>query len=283
MGEVWGATVKRILIVGMHSYIGGSFKAHLAQYKDRYTVAEIAAKGLEPKADIFRGIDVVFCAVGIAHVKETPKNRHLYYDINRDLVIAIAKAAKEAGVKQFILLSSMSVYGLKVGHIRKDTVPHPVTAYGESKLQADEEIRGMESDGFRFACLRAPMVYGAGCRGNYPALRKFALMSPVFPDYGNQRSMVYIGNLCEFARECIDLERHGMFFPQNAEYVSTSRMVELIAQAHGKKIRLTKVFNAVLEAAPFALVKKVFGSLTYEHTDTVGKYGFEESIELTEE
>lgn len=275
--------MKRILIVGMHSYIGRSLRAYLEQYGDKYIVSEIAAKGLVPTADIFRGANVVFCAAGIAHVKETSKNRHLYYDINRDLVTAVAKASRDAGVKQFILLSSMSVYGLRVGHIRKDTEPQPVTAYGESKLQADEEIRKLESDGFRFACLRAPMVYGPGCRGNYQALRKFALRSPVFPDYENRRSMVYIGNLCEFVRECIDLERHGVFFPQNAEYVSTSRMVELIAQAHGKKIRLTKVFNAVLEAAPFALVKKVFGSLTYEHTDTVGKYGFEESIELTEE
>lgn len=275
--------MKRILIVGAHSYIGESFKMYLEQYPDKYSASEIATKGLKPTTDIFKGIDVIFCVVGIAHIKETSRNRHLYFDINRDLVVAIARAAKEAGVKQFILLSSMSVYGLKVGHIRKNTKPHPVTAYGKSKFQADEKIKKLERDTFRFTCLRPPMVYGHNCKGNYQMLRKFALKSPIFPDYGNQRSMIYIGNLCEFVKECIDFERRGLFFPQNAEYVNTSRMVELIAQEHGKKIKMTKFFNMMLRTVPIGLVKRVFGNLTYEHVDTIEKYGFEESIKLTEE
>lgn len=275
--------MKNVLIAGAQSYIGEAFKTFLMQYQDKYTVSEIATKGLKPTTDIFKGIDVIFCVVGIAHIKENSKNRHLYFEVNRDLVVAIARAAKEAGVKQFILLSSMSVYGLKVGHIRKNTKPHPVTAYGESKLQADEEIKKMESDSFKFTCLRTPMVYGRNCKGNYQALRKFALKSPIFPDYKNQRSMIYIGNLCEFIKECIDSERRGLFFPQNAEYTNTSRMVKLIAQEHGKKVKMTKVFNLMLKALPIGLVKKVFGNLTYEPVDMVEKYEFEESIKLTEE
>ncbi len=160
---------------------------------------------------MFKGVDAAFCVVGVAHIKETSKNRHLYFDVNRDLVISIARAAKEAGVKQFILLSSMSVYGLVVGHIRKNTKPHPVTAYGESKLQADDAIKKLEDDSFKFVCLRAPMIYGHNCKGNYQALRKFALKSPIFPDYENQRSMIYIGNLCLFVKECIDSEKQGLF------------------------------------------------------------------------
>lgn len=275
--------MKNVLIAGANSYIGESVKTYLMQYQDEYAVSEIDAKGLIPIADMFKGIDIVFCVVGIAHIKETSKNRHVYFEINRDLVVSIARAAKEAGVKQFVLLSSMSVYGLKVGHIRKNTRPHPVTAYGKSKFQADEEIKKLVSDNFKFVCLRTPMVYGHNCKGNYQALRKFALKSPIFPDYENQRSMIYIGNLCEFVKECIDLESQGLFFPQNAEYTNTSRMVELIAKEHGKKIKLTRIFNWMLKIIPIGLIKKVFGNLTYELVDTVGKYGFEESIKLTEE
>lgn len=275
--------MKNVLIAGANSYIGESVKTYLMQYQDEYAVSEIDAKGLIPTADMFKGIDIVFCVVGIAHIKETSKNRHVYFEINRDLVVSIARAAKEAGVKQFVLLSSMSVYGLKVGHIRKNTKPHPVTAYGKSKFQADEEIKKLVSDNFKFVCLRTPMVYGHNCKGNYQALRKFALKSPIFPDYENQRSMIYIGNLCEFVKECIDLESQGLFFPQNAEYTNTSRMVELIAKEHGKKIKLTRIFNWMLKIIPIGLIKKVFGNLTYELVDTVGKYGFEESIKLTEE
>ncbi len=275
--------MKKVLIAGANSYIGESFKSFLMRYQNEYTVSEIATKGLIPTASMFKGFDVIFCVVGIAHIKENFKNRQLYFEVNRDLVVSIAKAAKEAGVEQFILLSSMSVYGLKVGHIRKNTKPHPVTAYGEAKLQADEEIKKLESDDFKFVCLRAPMVYGHNCRGNYQALRKFALRSPIFPDYENKRSMIYIGNLCEFVKVCIDSERQGLFFPQNAEYTNTSRMVELIAREHGKKIKLTRVFNWILKAIPISLIKKVFGNLTYEPVDRVEKYGFEESIKLTEE
>lgn len=274
--------MKHILIAGAGSYIGDSFKEFLSQWPDEYKVDVIGTKGLDPKPEMFEGIDAIFCVAGIAHIKETSENRHLYFDVNRDLVVEIAKAAKAAGVKQFILLSSMSVYGLEVGRITKDMEPKPMTAYGESKLQADEEIKKLEDGSFKFCCLRPPMVYGKNCTGNYQALRKFALKSPVFPRINNKRSMIFIGNLCEFVKRCIDFERSGLFFPQNAEYTNTSEMVKQIAEEHGKQIRLTKVFNWALKIAPVNVVKKVFGSLTYEPVDTVSKYGLRESIRLTE-
>lgn len=274
--------MKHILIAGAHSYIGDSVKAFLDEYPEKYDVQIIDTKGLTPVPGLFRNIDTVFCVAGIAHIRETNENRHLYYDVNRDLVVKLAEAAKEGGAGQFILLSSMSVYGLTVGHITKETLPNPVSAYGESKLQADEKISLLEDDQFRFACLRPPMVYGKNCAGNYQALRKFALKSPVFPDYRNARSMIYIGNLCQFVKDCIDYERRGIFFPQNTAYVNTSEMVEKIAGIHKKKIRLTKLFNWMIRISPVNIVRKVFGDLTYEQTDTVGKYSFSESIMLTE-
>lgn len=275
--------MKHILIAGAGSYIGESFKEFLGQWPDEYTVDVIGTKGLEPKPEMFDGIDAIFCVAGIAHIKETTENRHLYFDVNRDLVVSIAKAAKAAGVKQFILLSSMSVYGLEVGRITKDMEPNPVTAYGESKFQADEEIKKIADNYFKFCCLRPPMVYGKNCTGNYQSLRKFALKSPIFPNYKNRRSMIYIGNLCEFVKSAIDEGKRGLFFPQNAEYTNTSEMVRTIAEAHGKKIRLTKAFNWAIKIAPVDVVKKVFGDLVYEPVDTVGKYGLMESIKLTED
>ncbi len=274
--------MKKILIVGANSYIGKSLKAYLEQHPDKYTVSTLVARGLKPASELFQTFDVVFCAVGIAHIKETAKNRYLYYEINRDLVVQIAKTAKMAGVRQFILLSSMAVYGLEVGWIAKETVPNPVTAYGQSKLDADEQIKKLEDETFLFTCLRPPMVYGKNCTGNYQALRKVALKSPVFPNYKNQRSMIYIGNLCEFVKEAIDFEKRGMFFPQNAEYTNTSAMVKQIAEEHGKKIRLTKAFNWAIRRCNVGITRKVFGDLVYESIDTVEKYGLRESILLTE-
>ncbi|MCI8888469.1 MAG: NAD-dependent epimerase/dehydratase family protein [Hungatella sp.] len=274
--------MKNVLITGAKSYIGESVKDYLLQWPDNYKASVKDTMGWKPAVSDFIGYDVVFHTAGIAHVKETDENRHLYYEVNRNLVVKTAEAAKEAGVRQFILLSTMSVYGLTVGHITKDTPVNPVTAYGKSKAEADEEIEKLSDADFRFTCLRPPMVYGKGCKGNYQSLRNFTLKSPVFPDYQNQRSMVYIGNLCEFVKECMELEKSGLFFPQNSEYVNTSDMVRLIAENHEKKIKLTKAFNWAVKAASLNTIKKVFGSLTYELVDTVGTYGFEDSIKLTE-
>ncbi len=274
--------MKNIMITGINSYIGGSVKQYLAQFANKYSVSETDTLGLKPVSAMFSGVDTVFCVAGIAHIKETVENKHLFFDVNRDLVFEIAKAAKEARVKQFILLSSMSVYGLTIGHIKKNTMPNPNTAYGESKLQADEKIKKLEDNGFIFTCLRPPMVYGKNCPGNYQSLRRIALNSPLFPDFNNQRSMIYIGNLCEFVKDCIDSERGGLFFPQNSQYVNTSQIVKMIAQEHERRIILTQLFNWAIKSVPINMVKKAFGNLTYELVDTVGKYSFTESIRLTE-
>ena len=277
------SAVKRICIAGANSYIGDSFRDYLRQFGGTYRVDVLETKGLIPSAAHFAGYDAVFCVTGIAHVRETPENHSFYFQVNRDLVISMAEAAKAAGVGQFILLSSMAVYGMARGRITKDTVPHPATAYGESKLQADEAVRKLADDRFRFACLRPPMVYGKGCKGNYQRLRAFALKFPVFPDYPNQRSMVYVGNLCAFVKECIDSGKDGLFFPQNAEYANTADMVRRIARAHGRSVLLTGAFNWAIRLCGLGVVKKVFGDLTYDPVDRVDAFGWEESIRLTEE
>ncbi len=274
--------MKRILITGSNSYIGNAVRDYLLEYKDDYDVKMQGTIGWIPSVKEFIGYDVVFNVAGIAHRKETSDNKQLFFDVNRDLSVNIAKNAKMAGVRQYILLSTMSVYGLSAGHITKTTPTRPVTAYGKSKAEADAEIKEIEDNHFLFTCLRPPMVYGKNCKGNYQSLRSFVLKMPFFPNYDNKRSMIYIGNLCEFVKNCIDNEKSGLFFPQNAEYVCTSNMAKLIAEKNHKKMRLINFFNPVIKICPLRAIKKVFGSLTYEAVDLVGKYGFEESIILTE-
>lgn len=274
--------MKRVLITGANSYIGEAFRKSLLREPHQYAVDVKDTVGWKPGPRQFVPYDVVFHVAGIAHMKETRTNQQLYYDINRDLAIQTAKAAKAGGTRQFILLSSMSVYGMTVGSIGKDTPVNPVNAYGKSKVEADEEIKKLEDKSFLFACLRPPMVYGRNCKGNYQQLRRIALTFPVFPKCENSRSMLYIENLCKFVKDCIDEERNGLFFPQNAEYTNTSDMVRLIAENNGKKIKLTTAFNWAIAFERPSVVKKVFGSLTYELVDTVADYGLAESIRRTE-
>ena len=277
-----GVAQNRILIVGAGSYIGGCARDYLRQWPDRYEVESIHSVGLQVSPELFENYDIVYNVAGIAHKKETRENRDMLFEVNRDLAIALAKAAKEAGVKCFIQMSSFSVYGILTGHIDPSTLPAPDSAYGESKLQADEAIMALADEDFRFACLRSPMVYGKACKGNYERLRAFALKTPFFPDCGGERSMIYVGNLCEFVKRIIDEPKTGIFFPQNAEYVSVAEMVKAIAELNGKKVKTGRFMASVIRALPFSATKKVFGSLTCEKTDPVDTFSFRESMELTE-
>ena len=100
--------------------------------------------------------------------------------MNRDLAYETARKAEGEGVGQFIFLSSMSVYGIENGVINKDTPLNPNTAYGKSKLEAEELIKKLEDESFIIAILRPPMVYGKDCRGNYPRLAGLALRTLIF-------------------------------------------------------------------------------------------------------
>lgn len=279
--------MKKILITGANSYIGTSFEKWLEQYPNEYYIDTIDMRANLWKEQDFSQYEVVFHVAGIAHVKEEPGNQCLYYEVNRDLAYETAKKAKEEGVNQFIFLSSMSVYGIENGIIDKTTCLEPKSNYGKSKLQAEELIQSLSDDTFKVVVLRPPMVYGKGCRGNYPKLAKIAVRVPVFPDIDNKRSMIYIDNLCEFVKLLIDDGNSGLFFPQNMEYVKTSEMVRLIAEAHGKKIRMTKLFNLMLKIFKIGTVNKVFGDLIYDRNLSVYKRnycvcGFELSIIYTE-
>jgi len=267
---------KKILITGANSYIGTSFEKWLRQWPDEYSVETVDMLDGSWRDQSFAGYDVVFHVAGIAHIKETKKNENLYYSINRDLAYKIAEKAKIEAVRQFIFLSSMSVYGINTGIIDKNTPIKPKNAYGKSKFQAEELINKLADDSFTVAILRPPMVYGKGCKGNYPRIAKLAIKTPIFPLVDNKRSMIYIDNLSEFVKQICDNTRSGLFFPQNSEYVNTSEMVRLIAEVHGKKIIMTKLLDPILRLLNFGTVNKVFGDLVYEkHMSFCGKSNYQ--------
>lgn len=281
--------MKRILITGAGSYIGTSFENWVSQWPEKYQVDTIHMRGNEWKDRSFSSYDVIYHIAAIVHVKENDTEK--YFSVNRDIVVEVAKKAKVEGVKQFIFLSTMGVYGVETGFINEETKPNPKTPYAESKLEAEELLKGLTDDSFKVATLRPPIVYGKDCRGNYPRLATMALKLPIFPKIKNERSMIFIDNLSEFVRLTIDKELSGLFFPQNKEYVNTTELVRLIAEAHSREVKVTGVFNPFISLGikVSETFGKVFGSFTYDMKMPGGpeelEYetcSFEESIERTE-
>ena len=176
-------------------------------------------------------------------------------------------------------MSSMIVYGDSAPYgqrkvIDEMTVPEPANFYGDSKLQADVAVRELADDTYKVIVLRPPMIYGKDSKGNYRTLAKLAKKLPIFPDADNERSMLYIENLCEFLCQVMLLKPYHrnsvVLLPQNGEWTKTSDMVKVIAQASGKKIVELKGFaSAVWIGSKMpgkigGLVNKAFGNNCYK-------------------
>ena len=280
--------MKKVLITGANSYIGTSFENYvLEHYASEFAIDTIdMIDGTWREAD-FSPYDVIFHVAGLAHAdvgKVDEATKQKYYAVNTELAIETAKKAKEQGVKQFVFMSSAIIYGDsaplgKRKQITKDTKPHPANFYGDSKWRADKGVRKLADDNYTVTVLRPPMIYGKNSKGNYPTLSKMARKLPVFPNVMNERSMLYIENLCEFLCQVMILQEGGIFWPQNAEYSKTSDIVKMIAETTGHKIIITRLLNPFVGIAGIipgkisGLVNKAFGNLTYEQS--MSRYDFE--------
>lgn len=262
--------MRRVLITGAGSYIGTKVQNWLEQYPEQFHVDAVDAINDHWKQADFSKYEVVYNVAGIAHVKAAKREGPLYYAVNKDMVIAIAKAAKEAGVKQFIHMSSMIVYKevktLEGKQIHKDTEPAPNGFYGDSKLQGELGVRALADDKFKVCIMRPPMIYGPGCRGNFPRLVWLAQKTPIFPAWHNKRSMLYIDNLCEFVKQLILHEMEGTVYPQNEEYSDIVEIVRHFAKANGKRIWITRLLNPViwLMGNRVRVLGKMFSDSTYD-------------------
>ena len=217
-------------------------------------------------------MDTIYHCAGLAHSdvgNVTDEEKEKYYKVNTELTIEVARKAKAEGVKQFIFMSSAIVYGdsAPIGKektITRDTPRMPANFYGDSKVQAENGL--MEIEGMKIVILRCPMIYGKGSKGNFPVLEKMALKLPVFPKVENKRSMLYVGNLAEFVRLMIENEESGIFWPCNREWSNTSELVKMIAEAHGKKIKMIPgtIWALKMLSGVTGYVNKAFGNLAYE-------------------
>ena len=229
--------MKKVLITGANSYIGTSFEKYVKENNIDFEMDTLDLLDPTWEEFDFSGYDTIFHVAGIAHFSKDESKKELYYKVNTELTDRVAKIAKQAGVSQFIFMSSIIVYGdSKSGErvITKQTKPTPSDFYGDSKWQAEQKLNKLSDNTFKVVIIRPPMIYGKGSKGNYPKLSRLAQSISIFPKISNSRSMLHIDNLCEFIKQAIERRIKGTYFPQNAEYVTTSDLVAKLAQVHNK-------------------------------------------------
>lgn len=255
--------LKKILITGRNSYIANHFNDFISD--DYYSVNLMSVHDDDWQSTSFKQYDTVIHTAALVHESIKNATAEQFDKANYQLTLALAEKAKKEGVKHFIFLSTMSVYGLNTGHITASTSLNPNTPYGQSKAKAEDALNTLSSEEFVVTIIRPPMVYGPNCKGNFRALYKIANIAPIFPKVNNKRSAIFIDNLSAFIKVVIDNNIEGTLFPQNSEYLNTSEAVSLLAQASSNKVYISKLAGFginLLKSSP--IIQKAFGNLTYD-------------------
>ncbi|QKF81110.1 NAD-dependent epimerase/dehydratase family protein [Halarcobacter ebronensis] len=276
----------KLLITGSNGYVGRNFINYI---KNKYVIAKFSLLNQELKNIDFTEIDVLVHCAALVHQK-IEHNYEKYYQINVDYPVKLAKLAKENGVKQFVFISTIAVYGEEKEKLDENTICNPITPYGKSKLEAEKELLKLNEDNFVVSVIRAPMVYGKDAPGNIDSLVKLVKKIPIIPLGGieNKRSFISIQNLCHMIDEVATQQKSGIFLASDDEPISTTRLIELIAKNLDRKIYLIKVpfFEFLLKLLKPSFHKRLYGSLEVNNTLTKKRlnlknpYRIEEGIEF---
>ena len=164
-----------------------------------------------------------------------------YLRANRDGTSNLLRAAETAGCSRFVLMSSGAAAGpSRPGHPRTaDEVPHPVTAYGRSKLAGEEVVR---RGTVPWVILRPPTVYGPNDRDNL--IKVFRLVrygvAPVFGDGSQELSAVYAPDLAEAAVLAggEPAVAGSTYFVNHPEVITSGNLVRLIGKTMHRQVRV---------------------------------------------
>lgn len=264
--------MKKLLITGSNGFIGNYF---INNYKSKYNIETFSFLKDDINSLDCSDLDVVFHLSALVH-QMGGASASEYEKINVTQTIELAKKAKESGVKHFVFMSTVKVYGEETNRkYTENTVCNPEDDYGKSKLKAEYELQKLEDENFEISIIRTPIVYGYGVKANIKNLINLVNKVPVLPlgKIKNKRSMVYIGNLCHLVDEIITQEKKGIFLASDDEPLSTSKFIELIAKNIEKKTYLIKIpfFESLLKILKPSFHKRLYGSLEIDNTITKEK------------
>jgi nucleoside-diphosphate-sugar epimerase len=277
--------MNKILITGANSFVGSNYVG----YSKNTSIKEISLFENKPEEIDFTQVDIVIHLVAIVHQSKRIQEDE-YFKVNRDLCINVAESAKRAGVKQFIFLSTVKVYGEynpDSGPWDEDSSCLPDDSYGKSKYDAEIALRKMETDDFVVSIIRTPLVYGVGVKANMLSILKLVDRFPILPlaDVKNKRSFTSAENLVAFIDRIIERKASGIFIAMDDKPLSTTELVNLISRYLNKKIYLIKMPEIFIRIGKYIIPKifdRLYGSFEMDNSKTLHKLDFNPPLSTEE-
>jgi UDP-glucose 4-epimerase len=244
-----------ILVTGATGYVGSNFIQNsvydlkvisrkpltLPQRHKFVFLNEISSR--TDWSSILQGVEIVVHIAGLAHVnKFTDKERFIETNTNATRNLAIQSSSH--GVKKFIYISSVSVFGPYTGFpFTEESNCFPSNLYSHSKLNAENElVRVCNTSEMNYTIIRPPLIYGHGAPGNCSKIYRFLKYKLPLPfsNIKNKRSFIHIENLVSFINHCLknDKSNNLIFNISDDIDISSSQFISLIASINDLEYRL---------------------------------------------
>jgi nucleoside-diphosphate-sugar epimerase len=261
--------IKKIGVTGTTGFVGSKW---LQYHNATIEIVPLDIRTNKIESINLLGIDAIVHLAGKAHQYNTTDED--YFKINYELTKALAQHAVNQSVPQFVYISSTKVYGEVITEgLSETSACHPTDAYGASKLKAEKFLLALQSNQFKVAIVRPPLVYGPAVKGNMLALLRLAKKKYPLPfaNTNNQRSMVYIDNLLALIETIIHQQATGIFVAGDAAPISTTQLIQIIKEKMGNKSPLISVPNVAKHIIRFlkpGLYSRLFGSFVVSNAAT---------------
>ncbi len=186
-----------------------------------------------------RDQDVVYHVAGVVAARSEAD----FLRANREGTANVVAAAERSGSARFVLVSSLAAGGPapKGSPLSGREPPQPVTAYGRSKLAAEQVVRG---SGLRWSIVRPPIVYGPRDREVLKIFRIARLgLAPVFGDGSQELSAVHATDLANALIAASQSERTvgGTYNACHPEVFTSRELGRAVGSAMGRSVGTVRI------------------------------------------